>query len=152
MSERSTVRVMCGVSLKDGERSKDLMLGLNESIDQLAVASSAHWHCHVLRREDGHVLRREDGDVLRREDGHVLRREVGDVLRREDGHVLRREDGHVLRREVGDVLAVAISAHCHVLCRENVHVLRMVLDFEDVGQIRNGHRRGHGESRLRRKV
>ena len=59
-----------------------LVLGFNETIDQLAVADSV---CRY-----GHVLRREDGDVLRREDGHVLRRE--------DGHVLRREDGHVLRR------------------------------------------------------
>ena len=40
------------------KRSKDLtfMLSLNETIDQLAVANSVHWHCRVLRREDGHVL------------------------------------------------------------------------------------------------
>ena len=51
---------MCGVQLKDGERSKDLMLvlGLSETIDQLAMANSVHWYGHVLRREDGHVLRR----------------------------------------------------------------------------------------------
>ena len=35
-----------------------LMLGLNETIDQLAMANSVHWYCHVLRRVDGHVLRR----------------------------------------------------------------------------------------------
>ena len=34
------------------------MLCLCEAIDQLAMASSVHWYCHVLRREDGHVLRR----------------------------------------------------------------------------------------------
>ena len=34
------------------------MLGLNEAIDQLAMANSVHWYGHVLRREDGHVLRR----------------------------------------------------------------------------------------------
>ena len=34
------------------------MLGLNETIDQLAMASSVRWYDHVLRREDGHVLRR----------------------------------------------------------------------------------------------
>ena len=35
-----------------------LMLGLNAAIDQLAMANSVHWYCHVLRIEDGHVLRR----------------------------------------------------------------------------------------------
>ena len=34
-----------------------LMLGLNETIDHLAVASSVCWYSHVLRRENGHVLR-----------------------------------------------------------------------------------------------
>ena len=35
------------------------MLGLNETMDQLAMASSFRWYGHVLRREDGHVLRQE---------------------------------------------------------------------------------------------
>ena len=35
-----------------------LMLGLKEAIDQLAMANSVRWHCHMLRREDGHVLRK----------------------------------------------------------------------------------------------
>ena len=34
------------------------MLGLNETIDQLAMTSSVSWNGHVLRREDGNVLRR----------------------------------------------------------------------------------------------
>ena len=34
------------------------MLGLEEAIDQLAMANSVRWHGDVLRREDGHVLRR----------------------------------------------------------------------------------------------
>ena len=53
------VRAMCGVQLKGRKRSMDLMfmLGLNETIDQLATASIVHWYCHVLGREDGHVLR-----------------------------------------------------------------------------------------------
>ena len=36
------VREMCGVQLNYGKRSKDLMymLGLNETIDQLAIAVS----------------------------------------------------------------------------------------------------------------
>ena len=33
------------------------MLGLNETIDQLAMANSVRWYGHVLRREDCHVLR-----------------------------------------------------------------------------------------------
>ena len=33
------------------------MLGLNETMDQLAMASSVCWYGHVLRREDGDVLR-----------------------------------------------------------------------------------------------
>ena len=43
------VRAMCGVQLKDRKRSKDLMfmLGLYETIDQLAMANSVHlvWFC-----------------------------------------------------------------------------------------------------------
>ena len=27
-------------------------LGLNEEIDQLAMANSVHWHGHALRRKD----------------------------------------------------------------------------------------------------
>ena len=34
------------------------MLGLNVTMDQLAVENSVHWYVHVLRREDGHVFRR----------------------------------------------------------------------------------------------
>ena len=34
------------------------MLGLNETIDLLAMANSVRSYGHVLRREDGHVLRR----------------------------------------------------------------------------------------------
>ena len=54
------VRAMCGVQLKDikGSMHWMLMLGLNEAIDQLAMASSVSWYGHVLRRVDGHVLRR----------------------------------------------------------------------------------------------
>ena len=33
------------------------MLGMNETVDQLAMANSVCWYGHVLRTEDGHVLR-----------------------------------------------------------------------------------------------
>ena len=54
------VRTMCGVQLKDRKRSMDLMLmlGFNETIDQLAMVDSVCWYGHVLRRDDGHILRR----------------------------------------------------------------------------------------------
>ena len=57
------VRAMCGVQLKERKRSIDLykmlMLGMNKTIDQLAMANSVCWCGRVLRREDGHrVLRR----------------------------------------------------------------------------------------------
>ena len=39
--------------------AKDLlMLGLCETMDQLAMASRVCWYGHVLMREDGRVLRR----------------------------------------------------------------------------------------------
>ena len=53
------VRAVYGVLLKDRKRSVNLMfvLGLNETIDHLAMANSVHWYGHVLRREDGRILR-----------------------------------------------------------------------------------------------
>ena len=56
---RSILRAMCGVQFIDGKRASDLMLtlGLNETIDQLAMACSVHWYGHVLIREDVRVLR-----------------------------------------------------------------------------------------------
>ena len=59
-TERSTVRAICGVQLKDRKRSTYLMfmLGLRETIYQSAMANSIRWNGHVLRKEDDHVLRR----------------------------------------------------------------------------------------------
>ena len=34
-----------------------LILGLNETIDQLVTTSSVHWY-HMLSLEDGHVLKK----------------------------------------------------------------------------------------------
>ena len=65
--EQSMTGAMCGVQLLYDRRSvmdMMLMLYLNESIDQLAMATSVHWYGPVLRMEDGHVLRRQDGDVM----------------------------------------------------------------------------------------
>ena len=59
-TEKSMVRAMCGVQLKDIKKSMYLMfmLCLRETIDQLAIANSVHWYGHVLRSADGHALRR----------------------------------------------------------------------------------------------
>ena len=72
-TERSMVRAMCREQLKDIKRSTDLMflLGLTETMNQLAMANSVRWYGHVLRREDGHVLRRPlDFEVEGRRGGH----------------------------------------------------------------------------------
>ena len=47
------VKAMCGVQLKDRNRSTDLMfmLGSKETIYQLTMANSVHCYGHVLRRE-----------------------------------------------------------------------------------------------------
>ena len=45
------VRAMCGVQLKDREIAKDLMLGFNKTLGQLAMAGNVHWHGHVFMRE-----------------------------------------------------------------------------------------------------
>ena len=44
------VRTMCGVQFKDRKRSQDLVLilGLRETIDQLAMANSVRLYGHVL--------------------------------------------------------------------------------------------------------
>ena len=44
------VKEMFGVQDKDRKTTKDIMLGLKETIDQFAMANSVHWNDHVLRR------------------------------------------------------------------------------------------------------
>ena len=48
---RRTERAMCEVLLRDRKGSTELMLmlGLNETIDQLAMANCVHWDGDVLR-------------------------------------------------------------------------------------------------------
>ena len=42
------------------KRTEDLMevLGLKETVVQMAKANEVRWYGHVLRRDDGHVLRK----------------------------------------------------------------------------------------------
>ena len=58
-NEREMVRAMCGVKLME-RRTEDLMemLGLKETVVQMAKANGVRWYGHVLRREDWHVLRK----------------------------------------------------------------------------------------------
>ena len=54
------VRAMCGAILMEKKRTEDLMemLGLKETVVQMAKANGVRWYRHVLRRDDGHVLRK----------------------------------------------------------------------------------------------
>ena len=51
---------MCGAKLMEKKRTEDLteMLGLKETVVQMAKANGVRWYGHVLRRDDGHVLRK----------------------------------------------------------------------------------------------
>ena len=51
------VRAMCGVQLNDKKRAMDLMLmlGLDETIDWLAWATSVHWYGCVEKRGWSHL-------------------------------------------------------------------------------------------------
>ena len=57
-TERAMVRAMCGAKLMEEKGTKDLMemLGLKETVVQIAKANGVRWYRHVLRRDDGHVL------------------------------------------------------------------------------------------------
>ena len=57
--ERSMMRAMCAVQLRERERVNNLMLvlAMSETIDQLATTNSVRCYGHVMRMEDGHILR-----------------------------------------------------------------------------------------------
>ena len=59
-TERAMVRAMCGAKLMEKKRTEDLMemLGLKETVVQMATANGVRWYRHVLRRDDGHFLRK----------------------------------------------------------------------------------------------
>ena len=59
-TETAMVRAICGAKLMEKKRTEDLMemLGLKETVVQMAKASGVRWYGHVLRRDDGHVLRK----------------------------------------------------------------------------------------------
>ena len=51
---------MCGAKLMEKKRTQDLMemLGLKETVVQMAKASGVRWYRHVLRSDEEHVLRK----------------------------------------------------------------------------------------------
>ena len=57
-TERAMIRAMWGVKLLDRRNSDELMdmLGIKESLDRMAKASSMQWYGHVLRKEDENVI------------------------------------------------------------------------------------------------
>ena len=57
---RRAERAMCGAKLMEKKRTEDLMemLGLKETVVQMAKANGVRWYGHVLRRDDGHFLKR----------------------------------------------------------------------------------------------
>ena len=59
-TERAMVRIICGAKVMEKKRTEDLMemLGLKETVVQMAKANGMRWYGHVLKRENGHVLRK----------------------------------------------------------------------------------------------
>ena len=58
--EKAMVRAMCGAKLMEKKRTEDLMemLGLKETVVQMAKANGVRWYGHVLRWDNGHFLRK----------------------------------------------------------------------------------------------
>ena len=59
-TERAMVRAMSGAKLMEKKRKEDLMemLGLKETVVQMAKANGVRSYAHALRRDDGHLLRK----------------------------------------------------------------------------------------------
>ena len=57
---RRIERAMCGAKLIEKKRTEDLMemLGLKETVAQMAKVNGVRWYGHVLRRDNGQVLRK----------------------------------------------------------------------------------------------
>ena len=57
-TESAMIRAMCGGKLQDRRNSEELidMLGIKESLDRMAKASSMRWYGHVLRKEEENMI------------------------------------------------------------------------------------------------
>ena len=89
------------------------MLGLNETMDQLALASSVCCYAHVLRRENGHALMRRAlcfNDEGRRKKGRPKRTWRKQVEEKSVKVGLRRKDALCPSNSVGvDQIAVGLK-------------------------------------------
>ena len=58
-TERAMIQAMCGVKLLDQRNSEELMdmLGIKESLDRMAKASSMRWYDHVLRKDKNVIVK-----------------------------------------------------------------------------------------------
>ena len=56
-TKKAMVRAMCGAKLMEKKRTAE-MLGLKETVVQMAKVNGVRWYGHMLRRDDGHVLRK----------------------------------------------------------------------------------------------
>ena len=52
------IRAIRGVKMLDQRNSEELMdkLGIKQSLDRMAKASSMRWYGHVLKKEDENVI------------------------------------------------------------------------------------------------
>ena len=59
-TEIAVVIAMCGAKKMEKKRTEYLMemLGLKDTVVQMAKANGVRWFVHVLRRDDGHILRK----------------------------------------------------------------------------------------------
>ena len=112
-AERAMVRAMCGVKLVDRKRVEVLMrmVGLEEAVEQLALANSVRWFGHILRREDGHVLGRAldfevEGCRRRGRPKRTWKKQVEEEVRRVG---LKREDAFSRVRWRDGVRKIAIE-------------------------------------------
>ena len=59
-TERAMVRSMCGVKLVDKKNTEDLLkvLGLKETLDEMAQANGVRWYGHVVRRDEDSIWKK----------------------------------------------------------------------------------------------
>ena len=59
-TERAMVRSMCGVKLVDRKNTEDLLkvLGLKETLDEMAQANGVRWYGHVVRRDEDSIWKK----------------------------------------------------------------------------------------------
>ena len=57
-TKKAMLRTRCGAKLMEKKRTEDLMemLGLKETVVQMAWANGVIWYGHVLRRDDGYLV------------------------------------------------------------------------------------------------